>query len=121
MASGSKTNDAEDIRWLPMRQRAEVAGAVHTVGEARSVYKIFPPALRILLLPGPFYRYQAMIQAKVIMELYESLPLSDGSCFRLLDLDFDQNGAKSDEDTIHATIDVYSFENAPQYKALSYA
>jgi hypothetical protein len=55
------------------------------------------------------------------MELYESLPLcADGSCFRLLELDFDLNEADADEVAIHATMDTYNFGNAPQYKALSY-
>jgi hypothetical protein len=52
---------------------------------------------------------------------YKSLPLRDnGSCFRLLEFDFDLNEAYADEVTIHATMATYNFGNAPQYKALSY-
>jgi hypothetical protein len=59
--------------------------------------------------------------SKAAMEVYERLSLpSDGSSFRLLELDFDSDSASADVATIHATMGVYHFDNAPQYEAISY-
>jgi Heterokaryon incompatibility protein (HET) len=90
-----------------------------------SAYDVFLPALFV----SSSYRLATLSTEHLpsiliyiaIMELYESLPLSaNGSCFRLLELDFDSNGGDADEGTIHATMNTYNFADAPQYKALSY-
>ena len=55
------------------------------------------------------------------MGIYENLPLSiNRLSFRLLELDLDSDAASADEATVHATMDAYDCQNAPEYEALSY-
>jgi hypothetical protein len=56
------------------------------------------------------------------MGVHQLLPLSvNHTSFRLLELDFSSDAASADKATVHATMDIYDFRDAPEYEALSYA